>query len=334
MDLMCPISACLFRDPVMLVSGHTFERASIVEFWRRRPLANPLGTGERLRSAQMIVNYGYRSQVDAWLQRHPDYTPEGWSSRGGVHRCTQEELDRQTAEIESAARDLDDKAAAEAAAEEEEARRELASEASRAEREIGRLQAQMTAERDDALERERQFCQRRLGEMSAQFEEQMVSLRRCQAAAAAAELEEAGQRDRRAVSRLEVELGESSRAVAASKAQVEALRGQLDAAKAAEAAHEEERRRWRVEAEERLAERGAEEAARVAAGVSRRPHKLDVDGVAAVWPSSIRRSSSGENSRKEPMTGSAATSPSGPRSAAAMIALRRYCVFVCSRSCA
>ena len=49
----------------------------------------------------------------------------------------------------------------------------------------------MTAERDDALERERQFCQRRLGEMSAQFEEQMVSLRRCQAAAAAAELEEA-----------------------------------------------------------------------------------------------------------------------------------------------
>jgi len=69
----------------------------------------------------------------------------------------------------------------------------------------------MTAERDDALERERQFCQRRLGEMSAQFEEQMVSLRRCQAAAAAAELEEAGQRDRRAVSRLEVELGESSR---------------------------------------------------------------------------------------------------------------------------
>ena len=90
MDLMCPISACLFRDPVMLVSGHTFERASIVEFWRRRPLANPLGTGERLRSAQMIVNYGYRSQVDAWLQRHPDYTPEGWSSRGGVHRCTQE----------------------------------------------------------------------------------------------------------------------------------------------------------------------------------------------------------------------------------------------------
>jgi leucine-rich repeat protein SHOC2 len=88
-DLTCPISACLYRDPVMLVSGHTFERASIVEFWRRRPLANPLGTGERLKTAQMIINYGCRSQVDSWLERHPGYVPEGWASREDKRRSTQ-----------------------------------------------------------------------------------------------------------------------------------------------------------------------------------------------------------------------------------------------------
>ena len=88
-ELMCPISQCLYRDPVMLVSGHTFEKTSVMEFWRRRPLVNPLGTGERLKSAQMIVNYGCRSQVDSWLERHPGYTPEGWTERSVQPRSTQ-----------------------------------------------------------------------------------------------------------------------------------------------------------------------------------------------------------------------------------------------------
>ena len=88
-DLMCSISACLFRDPVMLVSGHTFERASLEEFWLRRPLVNPLGTGERLKSAQMIINYGCRSQVDSFLERHPGYTPDGWEGRSTGHRSTE-----------------------------------------------------------------------------------------------------------------------------------------------------------------------------------------------------------------------------------------------------
>ena len=34
----------------MLVSGHTYERSSLLEFWRRRPRVDPMRTGERLRS--------------------------------------------------------------------------------------------------------------------------------------------------------------------------------------------------------------------------------------------------------------------------------------------
>ena len=64
--LTCPIAFTLLRDPVMLINGHTYERNAIMEFWGRRPLANPLGSGGAppLRSAQMISNFGVRSLVE------------------------------------------------------------------------------------------------------------------------------------------------------------------------------------------------------------------------------------------------------------------------------
>lgn len=112
--LLCPISYTLFHDPVCLTSGHTYELSSILKFWERRPLANPIGgTGSgRLRTAQMIINFNMRAQVDAFLQGKresvPDYCPPGWSSsRGAEQRSTQEELDALSKRVEAAAAALD-----------------------------------------------------------------------------------------------------------------------------------------------------------------------------------------------------------------------------------
>jgi len=84
-DLTCPLTFSLFRDPVVLASGHTYERSAIEEFWSQRPLANPLG-GAPLANAVMLINFMARSQVDAWLDAHPDDVPQGWSSREDATR--------------------------------------------------------------------------------------------------------------------------------------------------------------------------------------------------------------------------------------------------------
>ncbi len=102
-ELCCPITFRMYRDPVMLVTGHTFEREAIVGFWERTPLGNPLGTGDRLQSGKMIINYGVRGQVDKWLEHHPGVTPGGWPSRDIGPRSTQAELDQQTARAEARA---------------------------------------------------------------------------------------------------------------------------------------------------------------------------------------------------------------------------------------
>lgn len=93
-DLLCPITYTLFRDPVIVSSGHTFERTALEQFWQERPLCTPLG-GEPLRSSQLLVNWLVRGQVDAWLETHPATVPQGWEGRDHAQRTrsTQEELD-------------------------------------------------------------------------------------------------------------------------------------------------------------------------------------------------------------------------------------------------
>ena len=100
--LCCPIGHTMMRDPVMLRSGHTFERENIISFWAHRPMANPIGSGDLLPSAQMIINYGMRSLVAAWLAAHPDVIPEGWESRDLGRLSTQADLDAIASEHESA----------------------------------------------------------------------------------------------------------------------------------------------------------------------------------------------------------------------------------------
>ena len=84
-DLCCPLTFSLLRDPVVLASGHTYERQAVEDFWRSRPLANPLG-GSSLPSGRMVVNFLARSQVDAFLDAHPRYVPLGWIDRNEAER--------------------------------------------------------------------------------------------------------------------------------------------------------------------------------------------------------------------------------------------------------
>ena len=104
-ELLCPITGLLFRDPVMILTGHTYERTALTEYWRRRPLLNPMGS-DHVASAKMICNFGCRQAVDAWLARHPDVLPGGWETRdiSSDSRFSQPQLDELAVSIEAAAR--------------------------------------------------------------------------------------------------------------------------------------------------------------------------------------------------------------------------------------
>ena len=81
-DLTCPITKLMFRDPVFVAgSGNTYERDAIETFWRsRRDRRDPL-TNAHVKNASLFTNWTKRREVDAWLSRHPDQTPEGWPRR-------------------------------------------------------------------------------------------------------------------------------------------------------------------------------------------------------------------------------------------------------------
>ena len=80
-ELMCPITRAVFRDPVMVVdSGHTYERNDILEHFRRNGAKDPL-TRRALSSTKVMTNWAVRNVVQAWLDKHPGVTPDGWDSR-------------------------------------------------------------------------------------------------------------------------------------------------------------------------------------------------------------------------------------------------------------
>jgi len=80
-ELLCPITHIMFRDPVVVVdSGHTYERSAISEHFRRNGAKDPL-TRLALSSTKVYTNWAVRQIVQAWLDKHPDVTPDGWDSR-------------------------------------------------------------------------------------------------------------------------------------------------------------------------------------------------------------------------------------------------------------
>jgi leucine-rich repeat protein SHOC2 len=80
-ELMCPITRAMFQDPVMVVdSGHTYERSAVLAHFRRNRAKDPL-TRRALSSTKVMTNWAMRNVVQAWLDKHPDVTPDGWDSR-------------------------------------------------------------------------------------------------------------------------------------------------------------------------------------------------------------------------------------------------------------
>ena len=71
----------MFRDPVMVVdSGHTYERSAILSHFERNGAKDPL-TRRALSSTKVMTNWAVRQIVQAWLDKHPGVTPDGWDSR-------------------------------------------------------------------------------------------------------------------------------------------------------------------------------------------------------------------------------------------------------------
>ena len=78
---MCPITGIMFRDPVMVFeSGHTYERSAVLSHFERDGAKDPI-TGRDLSSTTVTTNRTVRQIVQAWLDRHPDVTPDGWDCR-------------------------------------------------------------------------------------------------------------------------------------------------------------------------------------------------------------------------------------------------------------
>ena len=80
-ELVCPITRNMFRDPVIAVeSGHTYERNAILSHFRCNGAKDPL-TGLALSSTKVMTIWAVRQIVQAWLDKHPSVTPDGWDSR-------------------------------------------------------------------------------------------------------------------------------------------------------------------------------------------------------------------------------------------------------------
>jgi len=81
-DLLCPVLHTIFRDPVFNAAGNTYDRAAMEQF--KSALGgrclDPL-TNERLPDDSLTTNWDMRRRIQAFLDAHPSYTPEGWPDR-------------------------------------------------------------------------------------------------------------------------------------------------------------------------------------------------------------------------------------------------------------
>ena len=95
-ELCCPITRELMRDPVCTTVGNSFERAALLQAWARQPRdeRDPL-TNERVSSTALVPNQTLRRQIVAWLDAHPEFTPDGWDSRQLLPLEQQQQQQRQ-----------------------------------------------------------------------------------------------------------------------------------------------------------------------------------------------------------------------------------------------
>ena len=74
--LCCPITHSLYEDPVVAMSGNTYERAAIEAYWdQQENLCDPL-TNVLLQNATLIPNWDKRREVQSFLAAHPELKQE------------------------------------------------------------------------------------------------------------------------------------------------------------------------------------------------------------------------------------------------------------------
>ena len=67
----CPITQEEMADPVVASDGHCYERAAIVEWFRRRVPPTSPKTGAALTSAELVPNHSLRQAMEEWRERQP-----------------------------------------------------------------------------------------------------------------------------------------------------------------------------------------------------------------------------------------------------------------------
>lgn len=72
---MCPISLDLFKDPVTLCTGQTYDRSSIEKWLAAGNFTCPV-TMQKLHDLSMVPNHTLRHLIDQWLQMGPRFDPQ------------------------------------------------------------------------------------------------------------------------------------------------------------------------------------------------------------------------------------------------------------------
>lgn len=83
-DFCCPISLDLMRDPVIICTGQTYDRSSIVR-WMNEGHSSCPNSGQPLRHSRLVPNRALRSLISQWCAAHGVVfdQPESASSDGG-----------------------------------------------------------------------------------------------------------------------------------------------------------------------------------------------------------------------------------------------------------
>ncbi|KAH7548340.1 hypothetical protein ACOSP7_032239 [Xanthoceras sorbifolium] len=85
-EFRCPISLDLMRDPVIVASGHTYDRNSIAQWINSGHHTCPK-SGQRLIHMALIPNYALKSLVHQWCQENNIPLTERASSSSDLERC-------------------------------------------------------------------------------------------------------------------------------------------------------------------------------------------------------------------------------------------------------
>jgi hypothetical protein len=71
--LCCPLTGHLFRDPVILPSGHSFDREALLVHWHARAGSKPRGrdpiTDTEVESSDIVPHFALRDACDEWRVR-------------------------------------------------------------------------------------------------------------------------------------------------------------------------------------------------------------------------------------------------------------------------